>query len=92
MTMAQHEMRDPSENRCVARKIDGAFYRVSWNGSPGGDVILPEGALGVVRSPVSHHNDRVATIDRPVVRVTPLGRTWRIGYNIDGQFRVEAIA
>lgn len=90
--MAQHEMRDPSENRCVARKIDGAFYRVSWNGSPGGDVILPEGALGVVRSPVSHRNDRTGSADRPVVRVTQTGGTYRTWYDIAGRFRIAAIA
>ncbi|WP_234783859.1 hypothetical protein [Mycobacteroides immunogenum] len=90
--MAQHEMRDPSENRCVARKIDGAFYRVSWNGSPGGDVILPEGALGVVRSPVSHRNDRTGSADRPVIRVTQTGRMYRTWYDTSGRFRIAAIA
>ncbi|WP_235071207.1 hypothetical protein [Mycobacteroides abscessus] len=89
--MAQHEMRDPSENRCVARKIDGAFYRVSWNGSPGGDVILPEGALGVVRSPVSHRNDRTGSADRPVIRVTQTGRMYRTWYDTSGRFRIAAI-
>lgn len=91
--MAQHEMRDPSEGRCVTRQIDGAFYRVAWGGTPGeGDVTLPGGFIGTPRSPVSHIDDRAATIGRPVVRVSPLGRAWRMGYNIEGRFRVEAIA
>ncbi|WP_237076964.1 hypothetical protein [Mycobacteroides abscessus] len=90
--MAKHEMRLPTIYRPVARKIHGAFYRVSWSGQPGGDVILPGGFIGRPRNQVSHLDDRAATIDRPVVRVTPLGRAWRIGYNIDGRLHVEAVA
>lgn len=91
--MAQHEMRDPSENRSVIRQIDSAFYRVAWGGIPGeGDVTLPGGFIGTPRSPVSHFHDRTGSVERPVVRVTQAGRAYHTWYDTAGRFRIAAVA
>ena len=97
--MNSHAMRLPTEDRSVVMQLktpsrDGVnFYRIVPDDNPFSDQeIINGGLVGHSTAPVSHHDDRVADMVRPIVRVSPFGRTYRIGYNLDGQFRVEIIS
>ncbi|EUA79653.1 hypothetical protein I544_0943 [Mycobacteroides abscessus subsp. bolletii 103] len=90
MTMAQHEMRNHTVVRVLGVPGFRSIYRYAYGEMATGALDVRH--LGRSDNYVTHEWERQATVDRPVVRVTPLGRAWRIGYNIDGRFHVEAIA
>jgi len=97
--MPSHEMRLPTEGRPVVRRAGNAshpgawFYRAVLDDNPfGHGGILNDGMVGQSTTPVSHRDDRMATIDRPMILVTPMGRLYRTWYDTVGCFRVEVAA
>ena len=89
--MPSHEMRGPAPDRPVVRILPsnaprglGNLYRVGY--------VAFDKLCRVPAKPMSHRDDRVATIDRPMILVTPMGRLYRTWYDTVGCFRVEVAA
>lgn len=76
------------------RGARGQFYRVSHrHGLPYGTV--EHGGylgFGATHEKPGHLHDRTGSADRPVVRVTPMGRLYRTWYDTVGRFHVEVAA
>ncbi|WP_157897408.1 hypothetical protein [Mycobacteroides chelonae] len=98
--MPSHEMRRPTADRpvvCIlpsnALRGNGILYRLVHDPGALFGAMRPDGNLGrVPANPTSHADDRVATVNRPLVRVVDYGAVCRCWRDTAGRFLIEAIA